>query len=59
MAAVASNDIFALATGASEHWNGTSWNIVQMLSGISATGVTALGDGTVTVVGENGAILHN
>jgi hypothetical protein len=59
MAAVASNDIFALATGVIEHWDGTSWSIVQTLTGIGGTGVTALDNGTVVVVGMSGAILQN
>jgi hypothetical protein len=59
MAAVSASDIFALATGVIEHWDGTSWSIVDTLSGVGATGVTALSDGTVVVLGENGGILQN
>jgi hypothetical protein len=59
MAAVSSSDIFGLALGVIEHWDGTSWTIVDTLSGFGATGVTALSDGTVVVVGENGGILQN
>jgi hypothetical protein len=42
-----------------EQWNGTNWSIIDTLSGFGATGVTALSDGTVVVVGENGGILQN
>jgi hypothetical protein len=59
MAAVSADDIFCLALGVIEQWNGSSWTIVDTLSGFGATGITALSDGTVVVVGENGAILHN
>src|SRR5262249_23541617 len=59
MAAVSANDIFPLAVGVIEHWDGTSWSIIDTLSGFGATGVTALSDGTVVVVGENGGILQH
>jgi hypothetical protein len=60
LAAVSSNDVFALALGVIEHWDSThGWSIVDTLSGFGATGVTALSDGTVVVVGENGGILQN
>jgi hypothetical protein len=59
MAAVSAKDIFGLALGVIEHWDGTSWSIIDTLSGFGATGVTALSDGTVVVVGENGGILQN
>jgi hypothetical protein len=66
VSAAASNDVWAVGyqtSGSSistliEHWNGTSWSIVDTLSGFGATGVTALSDGTVVVVGENGGILQ-
>jgi hypothetical protein len=48
-----------LALGVIEQWNGTSWSIIDTLSGFGATGITAVGDGTVVVVGENGGILRN
>jgi hypothetical protein len=59
IAAVSADDIFALATGVIEHWDGTSWTIIDTLSGFGATDVSALSDGIVVVVGENGGILMN
>jgi len=59
LAAVSASDIFALALGVIEHWDGKIWSIVDTRSGFGATGVTALSDGTVVVVGENGGILQN
>jgi hypothetical protein len=59
MAAVSASDIFGLALGVIEQWGGTSWSIVDQLNGFGATGVTALRDGTVVVVGQNGGILEN
>jgi hypothetical protein len=59
IAAVSADDIFGLALGVIEQWNGSSWTIVDTLSGFGATGITALSDGTIVVVGENGGILHN
>jgi hypothetical protein len=59
MAAVSADDIFGLAFGKIEHWDGTSWSIIDATVGFGPTGVTALSDGTVVVVGENGGILQN
>jgi hypothetical protein len=42
-----------------EHWDGTSWTIIDRPTGFGGTGVAALADGTVVVVGENGGILEN
>jgi hypothetical protein len=53
MAAVSPSDIFALASGVIEHWIGTSWSIVASGPTGSGSGVVALGDGTVVVVGAN------
>jgi hypothetical protein len=59
LAAVSAGEIFALALGVIEQWNGSSWSIVDTLRGFGATGIAALGDGSVVVVGENGGILEN
>ena len=59
LAAVSAHDIFALATGVIEHWDGTSWSIVDTLSGFGGTGVTALSDGTVVAVSNQGYIVEN
>jgi hypothetical protein len=59
MAAVSANDIFGLAFAKIEHWDGTSWSIIDATVGFGPTGVTALSDGTVVIVGENGGILQN
>ncbi len=68
IAAVNANDIWAfglqLKGPFGEHWDGTSWSIVPLPSGVSViAGATALTDGTIVAVGEgtNGSavILHN
>jgi len=52
------------ATGAFiEHWNGSSWSLLNTPSGVAElNGVTALSDGTVVAVGDgtnSAVILHN
>jgi hypothetical protein len=59
MAAVSANDIFGLSFAKIEHWDGASWSIIDATVGFGPTGVSALSDGTVVVVGENGGILQN
>jgi hypothetical protein len=68
IAAVNANDIWAfglqLKGPFGERWDGTSWSIVTLPSGVSViAGATALTDGTIVAVGEgtNGSavILHN
>jgi hypothetical protein len=61
IAAVSANDIWAVGTPGIENWNGTSWSIVTNPvpdTGI-LTGVTALSDGTVVTVSDEGYILQN
>jgi hypothetical protein len=59
MAAVCVNGIFDLAFARIEHCDGTNWSIIDATVGFGPTGVTALGDGTVVVLGENGGIQKN
>jgi hypothetical protein len=55
VAAVSTNNIWAVGTTGIENWNGTSWSIFSTSLGAA---VTALSDGTVVVV-SGGTILEN
>jgi hypothetical protein len=55
IAAVSTNNIWAVGTTGIENWNGTSWSIFSTSLGAA---VTALSDGTVVVV-SGGNILEN
>jgi hypothetical protein len=59
LADVSANNIFAVATAAIDHRDGTSWSIISKTTGFGATGVTALSAGTVVMVGENRGIHEN
>jgi len=59
IAAISANDIWA-GGYAAEQWNGTSWSIIATPSGLGQLeGVTALSDGTVVMVSNEGYILEN
>ena len=61
IAAVSTNDLWAVGTPGIENWNGTSWSIVTNPVPGSGTleGVTALSDETVVTVSGEGYILQN
>jgi len=56
--AISDNDIWAVGF-AIEQWNGTSWSIIAGTAVGQLEGVTALSDGTVTAVSNQGYILQN
>ena len=56
IAAISASDIWAVGSGGIQNWNGTSWSLVSSLRG---TGVSALSDGTVVLVGGSGTIIEN
>jgi hypothetical protein len=58
IAAISASDIWAVGF-AIEQWNGTSWSIIASPAVGQLQGVTALSDGTVTAVSNQGYILQN
>jgi hypothetical protein len=61
IAAISTNDIWAVGTTGIEHWNGASWSLLTFPSGVSGelAAVAALSDGTVVIVSSGGTILEN
>ena len=60
IAAIFATDISAVESSGIEYWNGTSWSLVNTPIGVfGLDAVTALGDGTVMIVGTSGAVLAN
>jgi hypothetical protein len=64
VAAVSANDIWSVGfidadQTLTEHWDGTSWSILSSPAVGQIEGVTALSDGTVVAVSNQGSIVEN
>jgi hypothetical protein len=64
VAAVSANDIWSAGSSdgdqaLAEHWDGTSWSLVSSPAVGQLEGVTALSDGTVVAVSNQGYIVEN